>query len=478
MFISIYRQQTLKSSFCYRNIFNKNSFCQSSTRDIEQEVYHNLIHKIGYSRKDKFLLSVSGGVDSMAMLHIFAQIKQKLDPDLNFEVVTFNHGLRPESDDEIRFVQQVASHYNIITHIRTDDNNHLKMLNGVQAAARLWRRSECLKLISHSNFLDQFNSTNTNTENSKGYITTAHHADDQLETMLLKFTRGVHISRFTGMLYKSKCKRFIKPLLSLSKKDLVNYMVSNQYTWMEDKSNLSSNYKRNDIRLNLIPILQKLSGSEEGMKKRFQQLGQQSLELRKWIEFESLDYLKSTYAEKRKKKSKYGPINVMILKEIVEPYGLYSHIPNLVKTEIFYQIIQTLVSHNNDMIGITSSSLNETFNHDVDDTNDNIEEEKKEYYISYEKLTELAELCNHPLSHSINTKRIDVSDHVVAIRIEDVIKMEYHKNGWKVDSFKPSKRKEETIEEGKDTVNVEMISYQHDNGVKAHYFKVNIDKIC
>ena len=117
-------------------------------------------------------------------------------------------------------------------------------------------------------------------------IATGHHADDQTETLLLKWLRGAHISNLQGMLWKNP--PFIRPLLNCRKKELMQYLKSNNFSWMEDSTNLSSSYLRNRVRMELIPLLNQLT--REGLDSRISDLNEQSRLLREWLNKEYAEW--------------------------------------------------------------------------------------------------------------------------------------------------------------------------------------------
>ena len=85
-----------------------------------------------------------------------------------------------------------------------------------------------------------------------------HHADDQLETVLLKALRGCHLSNLHGMQWQHGY--FVRPLLELRKAELQAFLKSIGQRWMEDSSNTEPKYTRNRVRLQLVPLLDDLSG--------------------------------------------------------------------------------------------------------------------------------------------------------------------------------------------------------------------------
>lgn len=159
-----------------------------------------------------------------------------------------------------------------------------------QGLARSWRISQSLQILDSLPGLP----------NDK-YIATAHHMEDQLETILMKLLRGAHITNFHGVSYSSflhyflfvylfvitlllfhaskmkmKNGKFIRPILNFQKHELVDYLQLRNLTWMEDTSNAQRDYTRNKVRLDLIPLMSSLAGSPLALQKRLQTLAQQS----------------------------------------------------------------------------------------------------------------------------------------------------------------------------------------------------------
>ena len=105
---------------------------------------------------------------------------------------------------------------------------------------------------------------------STSFIVTAHTYDDQLETLLMKLVRGVHIANFQPMqtvgddslmMTMTMSFSFFKPLLQLTKQQLIDYLVVRGLQWREDRSNQDSEqYKRNKVRLQLVPLMSELAG--------------------------------------------------------------------------------------------------------------------------------------------------------------------------------------------------------------------------
>ena len=208
------------------------------------------------------ILCVSGGSDSIALLHLCHQLSRLFRWQLH--ILHFHHGLREESDEEARFVRNLSQRLNLEFHLRTT-RDFQSETSGLQEKARHWRRTEALKLRE---------------EIRADSILTAHHAEDQLETWLLKWLRGAHLSGLQGM--SRSDPPFIRPLLDFRKNMLSDFLKENGFEWREDASNQDSKYMRNRVRNELLPLLRTLS--REGIESRIRDLDSQSRLLQKELE--------------------------------------------------------------------------------------------------------------------------------------------------------------------------------------------------
>ena len=208
------------------------------------------------------ILCVSGGSDSIALLHLCHQLRRLFRWQLH--ILHFHHGLREESDEEARFVRDLSQRLNLEFHLRTT-RDFQSETSGLQEKARNWRRAEALKLRE---------------EIRADSILTAHHGEDQLETWLLKWLRGAHLSGLQGM--SRFDPPFIRPLLDFRKEVLSDFLKENGFEWREDASNQDSKYMRNRVRNELLPLLRTLS--REGIESRIRDLDSQSRLLQKELE--------------------------------------------------------------------------------------------------------------------------------------------------------------------------------------------------
>ena len=186
----------------------------------------------------RYLLACSGGLDSMALAHILHAA------GIQVELAHVNFGLRgTESDGDEEFVKNWAQDRSLPIHIHRANTMEWADKNGIsiQMAAREIRY--------------QFFEEIRNQHQLAGIIL-AHHQDDQLETIFLNLIRGTGIEGLYGM--SERRGWLIRPLLPFSRAQLESYMEEVKQTWREDRSNASSDYKRNKLRHSGLPALYNL----------------------------------------------------------------------------------------------------------------------------------------------------------------------------------------------------------------------------
>jgi tRNA(Ile)-lysidine synthase len=197
-----------------------------------------------FDTNQRILLTVSGGLDSMAMLHLFVSAK------IQIGVAHCNFGLRgQDSEEDEAFVRAFSEKYNVPFYTKKFDTKYFAKKEGIstQMAARQLRY-EWFETVRKENNFD--------------FIATAHHQDDHLETILLNLTRGTGIAGLHGILPKNN--KIIRPLLCASRAELEQYIQQHQLTWREDSSNLSVDYQRNLIRQQVIPVLKSINPNALG----------------------------------------------------------------------------------------------------------------------------------------------------------------------------------------------------------------------
>ncbi|WP_294977125.1 tRNA lysidine(34) synthetase TilS, partial [uncultured Leuconostoc sp.] len=164
------------------------------------------------------IVAVSGGVDSVVLLHT---LRQQL-PDAKLVVAHVNYHLREESDADEKFVRQLADNYQAIF-------EQTEWLNVPDTAVEKQARD------FRYHFFDQLASKYHTTT-----VVVAHHADDQAETVLLKLMRGGQLMQLAGM--SNQNQMIVRPFLLITKQELVSYAQNHNLNWHEDKTNQDASY--------------------------------------------------------------------------------------------------------------------------------------------------------------------------------------------------------------------------------------------
>lgn len=185
------------------------------------------------------LLAVSGGADSMALLHLFAGLRE--EQKLRLWALTLDHRLRPESRKEVELVKETCLKLQVPCYgleIPVEETARQEKISREEAGSKL--RKQCLQAYRE----------NLGAE----VIATGHHLDDQAETILLHLIRGCGEQGLRGI-YPLTPQGVIRPLLDLSREDLREYCREREVPFMEDASNRDFKIPRNRIRGELLPLL-------------------------------------------------------------------------------------------------------------------------------------------------------------------------------------------------------------------------------
>jgi tRNA(Ile)-lysidine synthase len=202
---------------------------------LERHISENL----PFLKTNKLLLAISGGIDSMVMLHLF----QKLGYEI--AIAHCNFQLRgEESLEDQRYIEQYAIQnkipiFSTLFDTKTYASKH-KL--STQVAARELRYNWFNQLIE-THKIDN--------------LLTAHHADDNLETFLINLSRASGLEGLLGI--PEQNSKIIRPLLLFSRQEIEAYAKDNNIIWREDSSNASDKYLRNKIRHKIVPLLKELN---------------------------------------------------------------------------------------------------------------------------------------------------------------------------------------------------------------------------
>jgi tRNA(Ile)-lysidine synthase len=190
------------------------------------------------------LVGLSGGVDSVVLLHLLHKLSTRFSWELS--ALHVHHGISPNADAWSEFCAGLCASLHISLHIERVDIAPLRE-HGIEAAARKLR---------HQAFAGQ----------SCDFVAVAHHADDQAETLLLQLLRGSGLRGASAMpvLGLSKGEHsagpadplaLVRPLLHCSREEILVYAAAHQLHWIEDESNADDSYPRNFLRHRVLPVL-------------------------------------------------------------------------------------------------------------------------------------------------------------------------------------------------------------------------------
>ncbi len=266
-----------------------------------------LIQVLQLPEKASILAAVSGGIDSVVMLHLLIEAGYKpAIAHANFQL----RGL--ESDRDEAFVQNLAREFDIPCFVKRFDTAAEMKSAGISAqmAARKLRYNWFEELA---------------TDEGYDYIAVAHHLDDQIETFFINLLRGTGISGLHGIVAKQG--KIIRPMLFAFRSDILNYANEYKLMFVEDSSNRSTDYLRNQLRHQVLPVLNEIRPSfRRVMESNMQHLADAEAFLKKYLDIEKNALTKQNEDElwisvnQLKEKSHAS----FILHELLSGYGFNS----------------------------------------------------------------------------------------------------------------------------------------------------------
>ena len=205
---------------------------------------------------DRVLVAVSGGSDSVALLHLLWRLRDELDIDLC--AAHLDHALRAESRDEADFVRRFCAALCVpLVERRISVNTALgRGQGGVEQVAREVRYAFLREAAA---------------EAGCQLIALGHHRGDQAETLLQRLVRGSGPGGLAAM--QPRSGTLIRPLLDISREEILAYLCAHDLSWVEDPSNRDPRFTRNRIRSELLPLLQTFNPRiEDGLCRLAQRL--------------------------------------------------------------------------------------------------------------------------------------------------------------------------------------------------------------
>jgi len=222
------------------------------TRRVERAIEERSL----FARGERIVVGVSGGADSVALLHLLCELREK--HEYRVAVAHVNHGLRgDESDGEEAYVRELAERLGTPCFVTRVDVGGAQAAHGnnLQAAARALR-------------FEAFRRAAAAWE--AGATALGHHADDQAETVLMRLFRGAGPGGLAGIRFVAEVDglKLVRPLLRITKGELEAYCERRGLEPRFDSSNAKRTYFRNRVRLDLLPYIMKLrAGAAESLRR-------------------------------------------------------------------------------------------------------------------------------------------------------------------------------------------------------------------
>lgn len=286
-----------------------------------EEVYNFINKQLNLNEVDSVVIGVSGGPDSMALLYIMNQFKEKI----GFKIICahVNHNKRKESNDEQKKLEKYCNDNNIIF--------------------------ECIKIENwgDDNFHNEARTVRYNffeeivTMYSARYLMTAHQGDDLIETILMRIVRGSTLKGYSGFsrIVNKENYILVRPLITVTKAELEDFDNRNNIWYAIDSSNNEDHYTRNRYRHNILPFLKK---EDPNVHKKFLKYSTILLENSEYIENEANKYFNKVFNN--------GNLNI----------DKFTQLEKVLQNKIIYSILEKI--YGDDLFVICDAHVELIFN--------------------------------------------------------------------------------------------------------------------
>ncbi len=261
------------------------------------KVYDFLINKVKLNKSDIIVVGVSAGPDSMALLYVLNELKKKIG--YKIVVAHVNHNVRVESKEEAEFLKDYCEKNDVIFEMMTitkygDDNFHNEARN-----------------IRYNYYEELINKYHAN------YLMTGHHADDLMETILMRIVRGSTLRGYSGFsdLVDNGKYKIVRPLISVTKRELEEFDKKNNIPYRIDKSNFKDKYTRNRYRKSVLPFLK---DEDKNVHEKFIKFSNQIKETDEFIERVAASEINDVYENGIIDVDKFKKLDKVIAKRIID----------------------------------------------------------------------------------------------------------------------------------------------------------------
>ncbi len=339
-----------------------------------QNVYSFLLNDLKLNSDSIICAGISGGPDSMALLDLLIKIKKELG--LTLIVAHVNHNVRKESEEEEKYVREFSLNNNLVFESMKienigDDN--------FENEART---------IRYNFFDDVCKKYNAN------YLMTAHHGDDLIETVLMRIVRGSTLKGYSGFskIVEKDSYTLVRPLITVTKDELVEYCKENNVKYYIDKTNLEDVHTRNRYRKYVLPFLK---SENKAVHEKFLKYSETLLMYNDYIEREVKEHFNKVMTD--------GILDIDKFKELDE----------LIQTKIIYNILERI--YGDDLLIITNAHVKLVF--------DLINSEKAQGFVHLPNNLKVVKTYN-----KIELEFDDVIEDKYEIEISDIVNLPNGKN--------------------------------------------------
>lgn len=287
-----------------------------------KEAKEFLLNNNFFNENDNVIVAVSGGPDSMALLHVLKSLNKKI----NIICAHVNHNVRKESEKEKKFVEKYCK----------DNNITFEYMKIEKYTDDIFSENEA-RVIRYDFFdklMKKYNST---------ILLTAHHGDDLIETVLMRLVRGSSLKGYAGFskIYEVNNYKIIRPFIFYTKSDIEKYIKKNDIPYVIDLSNEKDEYTRNRYRHFVLPFLKK---EDENVNTKFLKFSEMLLEYDKFVENEMKKELNKVYVNNKILVDKFLKLDKLIQKRIISYilYQIYFDDIPLIKDN-HYDLIYSLI---------------------------------------------------------------------------------------------------------------------------------------
>lgn len=283
------------------------------------------LSNINLNKENYIIVGVSAGPDSMALLHyLLNNTKTKI------VCAHINHNVRKQSIKEQKFLQDFCQKNNIIFEY-TKINNYVE--KNFEAEARKKRYHFYLKILKKYN---------------AKYLFLAHHGDDLIETILMKIERGSNLTGYAGIKELTLFKEnffIVRPMLNITKKEIINYLKINKIKYFIDKSNKNIKYTRNRYRKYILPFLKK---EDPNIHKKYLKFSKTLVEYDDYVKRETIKNITNIYTDNYLNIKKFINLDTFMQKNILYFIlnNIYNNETNIVKEKHINNIINIIYSNN------------------------------------------------------------------------------------------------------------------------------------